>query len=229
MIKKKLYEALSKRYNKPRAGIHVSDLLYCPRKNCFRKLDPQITKDEELNMFTSGKAIEQAVVELCKEFPDEFEFQKTGYWNGITYSIDVWNKANNYPIEIKSYRGKSMDKPKPHYIDQLEAYMALTHSDYGEILVQCLLHFDGDEGDAWLEFEHHMGPEDRTQVLAKLSKDAAKLKMGLEYKNPAFVRHIAYEPSFIDKRGVNWTCKKCHWLEQCTEMRNKENGEKLKK
>jgi len=227
MIKKKLYEALYTTYNNDqRKGIHVSDLIYCPRKTCFRRLDPQQIKDQELNMFTSGSGIEGSVVKLLKIFPDDFEFQKQGVWNGISYSIDVWDKKYHYPIEIKSYRGKTMDKPKSHYIEQLEAYMALTKSDYGEILVQCLLHFDDDPGDAWLEFSHEMDEDKRQKVLEKLTNDAYRLKLGLESHNPAVVRHIAYDEAFLNKKGVNWTCKTCHWLAPCTDMRNKERAKK---
>ena len=63
-------------YGKEREGIHVSDLLYCPRKTCYNKIDPRPINNKQLNFFTSGKAIHGALQSLVKKNPDRYEIEK---------------------------------------------------------------------------------------------------------------------------------------------------------
>lgn len=204
-----LYSALHEEYGQEREGIHVSDLIYCPRKTCFQKLKPLPLTNLQLNYFTSGKAIHSALQSLIKKYPDRFEIEKEVWFGDLVAHIDMFDNENNIPIEAKSARVKTMLAPKPHNLKQLEAYMSITDSDTGIILYQCLLHFDESP---FVEFEHKMTKEQRIQTLHKLFIDADLLKKGLEDNDPSIVRHIAYDKEY------NWLCRSCPYNAECTAM-----------
>ena len=213
-----LYDSLYEEYNKERSDIHVSDLTLCPRESCFRRLDPKPLTNTDLNFFTSGKAIHEALQSLIKKFPDRFEKEKEIKFNGIEGHIDIFDKQYHVPIEAKSARVKTMTEPKAHYITQLEAYMAITGADTGVILVQCLLNYNQDP---FVEFEHTMTAQQRNQKLHELNQDAIMLKTANVSQDPSIVRHIAYN------NDLNWKCRYCRYLKPCEEMRITENAVKF--
>jgi len=215
MILEQLYDSLYEEYNKERTGIHVSDITLCPREGCFRKLDPKPLTNTDLNFFTSGKAIHEALQSLVKKYPDRFELEKEVKLGDIVGHIDIFDKTNHIPIEAKSARVKTMTEPKAHYLKQLEAYMALTNADTGIILVQCLLNY---EDKPFIEFEHNMTAEQREQTLQQLKKDARELKAGILEQNPALVRHINYDLT------LNWKCRYCPYAKPCEAFRILENA-----
>ncbi len=215
MILEQLYDSLYEEYNKERTGIHVSDITLCPREACFRKLDPKPLTNTDLNFFTSGKAIHEALQSLVKKYPDRFEIEKEVKFGDIVGHIDLFDKTNHIPIEAKSARVKTMTEPKAHYLKQLEAYMALTQADTGIILVQCLLNY---EDTPFIEFQHTMTAEQRKKVLSQLQQDAIILKIGEREQDPALVRHIYYDLS------LNWKCRYCPYAKPCEAMRIEANS-----
>jgi len=226
MILETLLESLTEEYSKPRPGIHVSDITLCPRESCFRILDPKPITNTQLNFFTSGKAIHEALQSLVKKYPERFEIEKEVKLGDIVGHIDLFDKQYHIPIEAKSARVKTMEEPKAHYIKQLEAYMALTGADKGIILVQCLLNYDENP---FVEFEHSMTENERHAVLKELRTDATILKIGLASQDPSVVRHIYYDDT------LNWKCenqrtgkKYCPYWEPCEKMRIEVTAEKFK-
>ena len=181
MILEELYKSLYEEYNKPRPGIHVSDITLCPRESCFRVLQPRELTNTDLNFFTSGRAIHEALQSLVRKYPKRFEIEKEVKMGDIVGHIDLFDLDNYVPIEAKSARVKTMDKPKAHYIRQLEAYMALTGADKGIILVQCLLNY---EENPFVEFEHTMTYDERHKVLEQLRMDAKILQIGIAQQDP---------------------------------------------
>jgi RecB family exonuclease len=220
MILEELYTSLYEEYNKVRDGIHVSDITLCPREACFRRLDPKPLTNTDLNFFTSGKAIHEALQSLIKKYPDRFELEKEVKFGDIVGHIDIFDKTNHIPIEAKSARVKTMEEPKAHYLKQLEAYMALTNADTGIILVQCLLNY---EDKPFLEFEHKMTAEQRKAVLSQLQTDAIMLKVGILEQDPSLVRHINYDLT------LNWKCRYCPYAKPCEEMRIEANASNFNK
>ena len=81
----------------------------------------------------------------------------------------------------------SKEKSKIQYLRQLEAYMAMTDSDKGLILVQLLMHY---QDRPFVEFAHTMTKEQRAETLEKLKMDATLLKEAIRTKNPQLARHI---------------------------------------
>ena len=218
MILEELYKSLYEEYSKVRAGVHISDITLCPRESCFRRLDPKPLTNTDLNFFTSGKAIHEALQSLVKKYPDRFEIEKEVKFGDIVGHIDLFDLTNHIPIEAKSARVKTMTEPKAHYLKQLEAYMALTQSDTGIILVQCLLNY---EESPFLEFEHHMTEEQRENTLNQLKEDATLLKIGVAEMDPSIVRHINYDPT------LNWKCRYCPYTKPCEAFRILENAGKF--
>ena len=208
-----LYSALQEEYGAEREGIHISDLIYCPRKTAFQKLKPLPLTNLQLNFFTSGKAIHAALQSLVRKYPDRYVIEKEVWFQDLVAHIDIFDTERNMPIEAKSARVKTMERPKPHNLAQLSAYMSLTDSDKGIILYQCLLHF---EDKPFIEFEHTMTKAERIAVLNKLVIDADLLKKGIEAKDPSIVRHIAYDNEY------NWLCRSCPYNQPCSDMRAKE-------
>jgi len=215
MILETLYDALYEEYNQTREGIHVSDITLCPREACFRRLDPKKLTNRDLNFFTSGKAIHEALQSLARVYPDRFEIEKEIKWGEIRGHIDLFDKQYHIPIEAKSVRAATMDKPKPHYLTQLEAYMAITNADTGIILVQCLTHY---KDKPFLEFYHHMDKEQRKEKIKQMENDAIQLKSGIMNLMPNIVRHIA------DDIDLNWKCDYCPYLTPCQAFRKLEES-----
>lgn len=214
-----LCEGLDEEYNQQREGIHVSDLVLCPRKACFNVIDPVPKTMRELNFFTSGKAIHAAIQSLVKKFP-QYEIEKEVWLDDIVAHIDVYDNVTKLPIEAKSARLKEMLEPKKHYLLQLEAYMAMTDSDKGKILVQLLVHFDDKP---FVEFDHFMTKEQRLVTIAKLKEDANKLRTSIARKDPSLARHVAYDAD------LNWLCKDCPYVEKCTAINTNKRAENWNK
>ena len=216
-----LCEGLDEEYNTEREGIHVSDLVLCPRKSCFQKLEPLPKTPVELGFFTSGKAIHGALQSLAKKFP-YYEIEKEVWLDDIVAHIDLFNNKDGIPIEAKSARiseitedqlhGRDKVNPKKnkvHYLRQLEAYMAMTDSDKGKVFVQLLMHF-GDK--PFVEFDHTMTKVQRDKVLEKLREDAKGLRTGIARKDPSIPRNVAYD------NDLNWLCNYCPYAEKCTAL-----------
>ena len=208
-----LFNALYEEYDVKREGVHVSDITFCPRKTCYQKIDPLPLDNKQLNFFTSGKAIHAALESLAKRYPYRYELEKEVKFDGIEAHIDIFDKELNMPIEAKSARTNKMLEPKAHYVSQLEAYMAMTDSDTGLILVQLLLHYNDRP---FVEFIHHMTKEQRQKKLADMKNDARLLLLGIENADPEIVRHIAYD----DK--LNWLCNSCKYSKECLKLRDEE-------
>ena len=216
-------------YNKERFGVHVSDLIYCPRQSVFRKLDPQTVTDKELNFFTSGQAIHTAIQTLAKyhkkyEIEKEIEYVVSKDLKILAH-IDIYDKENNIPIEAKTARKKSLapynrvtkkygeEEPKSFNVTQLKIYMALTDSDTGYLIYQLLMNF---EDNPFKIFEVKLTKEERIEILDWLTIEAMNYVNALEQKKPILARHVVNDPE------MNWKCNDCPFLNPCIEMRNQE-------
>ncbi|MCG2717236.1 MAG: PD-(D/E)XK nuclease family protein [Nanoarchaeota archaeon] len=117
--------------DKPRNGIHVSDLLF-PRATYFSKISPQPLTDKEVGYFVAGRAHHEVIEALAgnKRFREN-----TVTWNGIEGNIDF---IENVPVEIKTTRAQTVASPEKlnkHYLDQLGYYCAMTDSNNGRLVI----------------------------------------------------------------------------------------------
>ena len=117
--------------DRPRNGIHVSDLLF-PRASYFNKISPQPLTDREVGYFIAGRGHHEIVESLNG---DKRFREKTVTWNGIEGTIDFLDKV---PTEIKTTRSQSTatpDKLSKHYLDQLGYYCAMMDSNIGRLII----------------------------------------------------------------------------------------------
>src|SRR6266568_3424797 len=91
-------------YSRPRRGWHVTDIALCPRQRVFKTIDPLPITDKELNMYSSGRAVHEAVQSLFNSNQRRFEKEKYVEYNDIEGSIDIFDKKKNTPIEFKTLR-----------------------------------------------------------------------------------------------------------------------------
>lgn len=195
-------------YSKPRDGWHVTDVVMCPRKHAFALIEPipPNPSDREVNMYSSGRSIHEAIQILFMSNRMRFEKEKYVEYYGILGSIDVYDKKYGKPIEFKTLRAANITEPKSFHIEQLKYYMAILDAPIGEIIYQCLLQF-GDN--PFVSFEISMTEIQRRDQLRKLSEEIQLLKQAIILKNPSIARGV-----FLD-RSMNWLCKDCPYFKNC--------------
>jgi hypothetical protein len=128
-------------YSKPRDGWHVTDIIMCPRQRVFRQIDSAChpPTDREINMYSSEKAMHEAIQRLFMSNRMRFEVEKYVEYAGIQGSIDIYDKKKNEPLEFKSLRAATINEPKSFHVEQLMYYMAMLDVPIGQIIYQCLL------------------------------------------------------------------------------------------
>lgn len=221
MILETLQEALKNKFDTEfRDGIHVSDLVMCGRKAADRRLNPKPLTMRELNYFTSGRAIGDSLAILARSNDVKYEAEKEIKFKDIVAHIDIYDSEHNIPIECKSARMKEMKEPKPHYVDQLKSYMAMTNSDKGILLIQLLLNFDDKP---FVEFEIEMNDSQRRDQLQKLLFKAALFAEALERKDPMLAHGVYFDSS------LNWLCRDCPLKAKCAEFIKCECGKEILK
>lgn len=212
-----LQKSLEDKYNNEnRTGVHVSDLVLCPRKAVFRKVEPTPLTMQELGYFTSGRAIHEAIQSLAEtpipHHQNGFEMEKLVEWNGIEGHIDLFDATNKVPIECKSTRMKDIKEPNKHHVKQLKSYMAFPGLHKGSILYQLLLNSDGHP---FQEFEVEMNDEEAKDLLQALLMDKELYLEALEKKDPMIARGV------VNNKEMDWLCKNCPHLKACCDFENK--------
>jgi hypothetical protein len=180
-------ETMEQWYSKPRDGWHVTDIALCPRQRIFKQIDPLHITDKELNMYSSGRAIHEAVQWLFMSNPRRFEKEKYVEYNDIQGSIDIFDKKKNTPIEFKSLRSSNIDKPKNFQEEQLRYYMAMQNSPIGYMVYQCLMHFGTSP---WRIFKVTMTEQERKGQLEKLVRETRFLQDALKASDPSLARGV---------------------------------------
>lgn len=128
---RKLTDTVRTWLDKPRNGIHVSDLLF-PRATYFSKISPQPLSDKEVGFFVAGRAHHEVIEALAGE--KRFR-EQTVKWNGIEGNIDF---IEDIPTEVKTTRAQTVATPEKlskHYLDQLGYYCAMMNSNIGRLII----------------------------------------------------------------------------------------------
>ena len=209
-------EAMEEWYSKPRAGQHVSDVTMCPRQRVFKEIDPVPLTDKDLNVFSSGKAVHEAVQWLFLNNQRRFEKEKYVEYENIEGSVDIYDKKKNVPIEFKTVRSPNIDKPRSFQVEQLKYYMAMLNAPVGYMFYQCLMHF---ENKPFRIFKITMTESERKDQLVKLVSESKSLEVAKKAKDPSLANHVYFD------RELNWLCKDCPYAEKCQKMRLARNGE----
>ena len=200
-------------YSKPRDGWHVTDIVMCPRQRVFRQIDPkpQPPTDREINMYSSGKSMHEAIQKLFMSNRMRFEVEKYVEYEGIQGSIDIYDKKRNEPLEFKTLRAATINEPKRFHVEQLMYYMAMLHVPIGQIIYQCLLQFGTNP---FVSFEISMTEKERQDQLSKLEQEIKTLQLAITTKDPKLARGV-----FSDT-GMNWLCKDCPYAKSCERIQN---------
>lgn len=193
--------------------VHVYDLINCPRKQAYRKLEPVSLTTREEMYFMRGKAIEYVIKELLlKEFPDLFGDHDMKDYHGIKFGIDIYRKDLNVPIEVKSSTtlATMLYKygPSATYIDQLKSYISITNNHLG-LLYYFLVsekdmeHLTGIKPE-WIHiYVVTMTKKEREQHLYTLEQRAQGLKIAMELKKP----NLAF--GVYDDTRLQFQCIQC--------------------
>ena|SRR5436309_2127497 len=205
-----LRETMEEWYSKPRRGWHVTDIALCPRQRVCKQIDPLPVTNKELNMYSSGRAVHEAVQWLFMSNQRRFEKEKYVEYNDIEGSIDIFDKKKNAPLEFKTLRSSNIDRPKSFQEEQLRYYMAMQNSPVGYMIYQCLLHF-GDN--PWRLFKVTMTEQQRTDQLEKLVREIGSMQTAMKAKDPSLARGVYSDTEMM------WLCKECPYAKECETMR----------
>lgn len=208
-----ILEALAKKYNEDRDGIHVSDLL-CPRQSVFKATSPKPLTNMELGFFLLGRSMHEAAQELMRnsDEPGRFRVEKEVWFDqDLEAHIDLFDSATRTPLELKTARVADMVQPKPHYLKQLHRYMAMTNSLNGNVIVFMINHFQSkiNKDTPLKEWPITFTPEQLLEAKVQLLRDKTMFKIALDAKDPAKAHGV-----MLDKE-LNWLCTNCKWLNEC--------------
>jgi len=193
-------------YSRPREGWHVSDIIMCPRQRIFKMISPTAPTDRELNMYSSGKSMHEAIQKLFMSNRMRFEIEKYVEYEGVQGSVDIYDKKKQEPLEFKTLRSASIREPKIFHVEQLMYYMAMLDVPLGQIIYQCILQF-GDN--PFVSFEIIMNDLERENQRKKLLREIGSLQLAADMKDPSLARGV-----FSDK-NMNWLCKDCPYVKSC--------------
>jgi CRISPR/Cas system-associated exonuclease Cas4 (RecB family) len=207
-------EALEQRYSKFREGYHVTDVVYCPRQQVFKEIDPVPLSDKDLNIYTSGKAVHESTQWLFLMYKEWFDKEKHTKYEDIHGSIDLYDKRKNIPIEFKTSRSNHIEQPKSFHVEQLKYYMAMIDAHTGYLIYQCLLHF---ENRPFRIFRITMTTQQRKEQLGKLVEEIKSLKVALQDRDPSLARSV------YSDTNLRWLCKDCPYAQVCEKIRNGKN------
>lgn len=208
-----LKHALHKFYGADRGGVHISDLVYCMRKQIFRKIKPTPITDTELNNFSSGRGIHGALESLAKTYPERYELEKEVWLDKIVAHIDIFDKVGKFPIEAKTYRVFPNNIPKHEppasQIQQLKYYMVMTDSKVGVLLGQYINKFDGFP---FFEKIVRMSQPEMNIERERLITAAKKYAELLISLKPENAPHVMGNPHY------SHLCKYCPYYAECSQM-----------
>lgn len=245
-----LKSALYIKYNKERKGIHVSDVVLCPRESCFRRLNPQTINDKEINFFTSGASIHVSIQTLAEilhdldgeskyEIEKEVEFipiqnkftrgiveehlnSKAKYFK-IQAHIDLYNKKKNIPIEAKSSRTARLGKYDRATKTYSEEKAKPHHIDQLKTYMALV---DADKGYILYQFLMNFETFPFTVFEVTTTKEERieilqnLVKDSLNLLTGIETKNPGIVKHIADDKDRNWKCNSCKYVSDCIGYRN---------
>ena len=206
-----IFEAFTRQSERETANraneVHVYDLVNCPRKQAYRKLEPAKLSWREFMYFWRGKSAEYTIKELLvKEYPEKFGNTDMKEYKGIKFGVDIHRKDLNVPIELKTSTTPSavLAKygPSATYIDQLKSYISITGNHMG-ILYYFLMsekdmeHITGIKAE-WIHiYVVTMTKKEREQHLMRLEQLAQGLQEAIEAGRPQMAYGVHDDPRLM--------------------------------
>jgi CRISPR/Cas system-associated exonuclease Cas4 (RecB family) len=165
-----------------------------------------------MNFYSSGKSCHESIQSLLASDRSRYEKEYLVEYQGISGSIDVYDKRYNIPIEFKTPR--SPDPPKKPYdynVSQLKAYMAMLGADCGRLQYQMIANKTDEY--AYMTFWLHMNRREREDKLRDLKMKFETLTNAVENNDPSL------EEGVYDDPALKWLCYSCPYLDPCQKMR----------
>lgn len=204
--------------------VHVSDILYCPRKHVFDFVENVKPGPKSIYFFTIGEAIHNWIQDMMVEaYPGT-------YTKEMTLDIpeahliahpDLYDKQLDRVIELKTTKETSITEPYESHVRQLKTYLALLNKTFGE-----LIYFMYNKNPyskkvkdplSWYRRFPINITEEEAKVIREQTIETAKItKIARDQRNPELAPHIAYDPI------QNHQCKYCPHQYACQLMRNLE-------
>jgi hypothetical protein len=211
----RMMKAMEEWYSKPRDGQHVTDVVMCPRQRVYREIDRLPIKVKAVSIYSSGKAIHEAIQLLFRSDKRTYEIEKYVEHEDIQGSVDIYDRRRNTPLEFKTTRVSDIKEPKSFHVEQLKYYMAMLEASEGYLLYQLLMHFGETPFKA---FRIIMNAQERRNQREKLVMETNSLKRAMEKGDPSIARSVEKDPA------LNWLCKDCPYLTDCKKIQQATAG-----
>jgi hypothetical protein len=203
--KRWLIEQLNARYNQPRQGIHVSDLVFCPRLSVFRKISPKPYDEKQVVFFAIGKVVHDLLESLLGG-----QTEVKYVWEEIEAHID---SDADVPAEIKTTRSFA-HKPNEHWVRQLAYYCAIKGVNTARLIV---LHLSPERPtkknptpEANMIDPFDITFSDIEAIREELRARRDVLKKALERRDPALAPRAGSD--------TDWLCPECEYRAECNAL-----------
>jgi len=195
-----------------RGEIHLTHLIYCPRKAYYDLTAPQHYDDEQILRYSLGLAWQDRLT-----LPNP---NRSFHVNGIWFTPDgyVESEEGIIPIEAKLTGAKTKPPEEmPHMLEQLKGYCALLGSKHGILVV---LHVRGNYRDRKIELKTYRVEFDEEE-LERTVEELVRRKEELE----RCLRENELPPA---SPQYDWECTNCYYAELCraTEKIKNHEGER---
>lgn len=207
-----LLDIMRKEYETPREGIHLSDLIHCPRQSYFKVILGVKHNERTLAYFFDGAGIHMILQKLFdKYYPDRFKIENTQKIDGILqFTPDVIDTYTDTILEIKTARSPVIvDAPRPDHVEQIKAYMAFNNMYNGVVFYHLIT---AQQENLFTGHRVQITPIEAEKIRKHWLSEAEDLKFAIRHNDKTLARHIA------DDWGKNWMCNGyCDYLEYCDE------------
>lgn len=210
--KELLMDVMHKEFESPRPGIHLSDLIHCPRQSYFKVILGTKHNERTLAYFFDGKGIHMILQELLtKYYPGRFRVEDTKKINDILqFTPDIIDTETNTIIEVKTARSQVINyAPRPDHIEQIKAYMAFNAVLDGVIFYHTITK---EQTNLFVQWPVHISAREAESIRKHWLSEAVLLQSAIKHNDKTLARHIA------DNQAKNWMCNGyCDYLEYCDE------------
>lgn len=129
----RMQEAMEEWFSKPREGSHVSDVCLCPRQKVFREIDRLPIDAKTINMYSTGKAIHEAVHIICKHIFAIFSILNREREADVQDRTELTHTYSDKPIAgdeysetMEEFDAGAINKPREPTVEANQQLIPLT-------------------------------------------------------------------------------------------------------
>lgn len=207
-----LMDVMRREFESPRSGIHLSDLIHCPRQSYFKVKLGVKHNERTLAYFFDGKGIHMVLQQLFDKYhPGRFKIENTKKINDLLeFTPDVIDTYTDTILEIKTARSPVIiNAPRPDHIEQLKAYMAFNNMFNGVVFYHLITK---EQKDLFTCHRVQITPLEAEMIRNYWLNEAEDLQYAIKRNDKTLARHIANNPA------KNWMCNGyCDYVQYCPE------------